>query len=103
VFGDGTATRDYLNIDDLVQPNILVLHHPELSGKAINFASGINTSIKDIAEYIAKRSEQYRAWSSASWRGLGFPADIRLRRALASAASRIWKGIDRYIECFENQ
>lgn len=100
VFGEGTATRDYLNIDDLVDAYILVLHHPELAGKAINFASGTNTQIKDIAEYIAKAfGANIEHGPARPGEVTRFPADISLARSIGFEPKvDIWEGIDRYIQ-----
>lgn len=99
VFGEGTATRDYLNIDDLVQAYNLVLHHPELAGKAINFASGVNTQVKDIAEYIAKAfGANIEHGPARPGEVQRFPADISLARSIGFEPKvGIWEGIDRYI------
>lgn len=99
VFGEGDATRDYLNIDDLVSAYNLVLHHPELAGKAINFASGTNTSVKDIAEYIAKAfGSNIEHGPARPGEVQRFPADISLARSIGFEPKvGIWEGIDRYI------
>ena len=57
VFGDGSATRDYLHVSDVIEAYRLVLESPNLTGRAINFASGTNTSVRDIAEYISRRED----------------------------------------------
>jgi dTDP-glucose 4,6-dehydratase len=104
VYGEGTATRDYLNIDDLVAAYNLVLHHPELSGKAINFASGTNTSVKDIAEYIAKTFGANIEFGPARPGEVSrFPADISLAQSIGFEPKvGIWEGIDRYIAWASN-
>ena len=105
VFGEGTATRDYLNIDDLVQAYNLVLHHPELAGKAINFASGVNTQVKDIAEYIAKAfGAEIEYGPARPGEVQRFPADISLARSIGFEPKiGIWEGIDRYIAWAKQQ
>lgn len=105
VFGEGNATRDYLHVSDLVQAYNLVLEHPELSGKAINFASGTNTKVKDIAEYIAKafgvNIEHGPARPGEVQR---FPADISLAKSIGFEPKvGIWEGIDRYIAWAKQQ
>lgn len=99
VFGDGHATRDYLNIDDLVDAYQIVLDHPELSGKTINFGSGVDTSVKDIAEYIAKKLGGEVAYGPARpGEVMRFPADISLAKSFGFQPKvTIWDGIDRYI------
>ena len=105
VFGDGSATRDYLNIDDLVAAYNLVLQHPELAGKSINFASGVNTSVKDIAEYIAKKLDAEIEYGPARPGEVKrFPADLSFATSLGFKPKvSIWEGIDRYIEWAKQQ
>lgn len=100
VFGTGEATRDYLHVSDLVNAYELVMEHKELSGKAINFASGVNTSVKDIAEYIAKKFDGEIQYGPARpGEVMRFPADISLAKSLGFEPKvSIWEGIDRYIE-----
>lgn len=97
--GDGEATRDYLHVSDLVAAYDLVLQHPELAGRAINFGSGINTSVKDIAEYIAKVfGSNVEHGPARPGEVSRFPADISLARSIGfDAKVGIWEGIDRYI------
>lgn len=100
VFGDGKATRDYLYISDLVDAYMLVLNHPELSGLAINFASGINTSVIDIAEYISKKLDSTIEKGPARPGEVSrFPADVSLSTSLGFKPKvNIWEGIDLYIK-----
>lgn len=101
VFGDGSQTRDFMNIDDLVQAYDLVFHHKELAGEVINFGSGIETSIKDIAEYIAKKLNTHIEYKESR---LGevksfIGSDNHKASSLGFQPSvNIWQGIDRYIE-----
>jgi dTDP-glucose 4,6-dehydratase len=105
IYGEGTATRDYLNIDDLVQAYNLVLQHPELAGKAINFGSGINTSVKDIAEYIAQKlGANVEHGPARPGEVTRFPADISRAKELGfDPKVGIWEGIDRYIDWAKQQ
>lgn len=100
VFGDGSATRDYLHVSDLVSAYNLVFEHPELSGKAINFASGVNTKVKDIVEYIAKKLDaKVEHGPARPGEVRRFPADISFAKSLGFEPKvGIWEGIDRYIE-----
>lgn len=100
VQGDGRQTRDYMHISDLVTALELVVMKPNLSGHAINFASGINTSVIDIAKYIAKRFGVKIIFAPGRpGEILKFPADISLAKSLGfKAETTIWQGIDRYID-----
>lgn len=100
VFGDGSATRDYTHISDIVRAYNLVLENPSLKGKAINFASGQNTRVKDIAEYIAKKLYVKVVYGpSRPGEVMRFPADISFARSLGYFPKiSIWEGIDKYIQ-----
>ena len=100
VFGDGSATRDYLNIDDLVAAYALVLERDDLAGKAINFASGENTSVKDIAEYIAQKlGTEIENGPARPGEVKRFPADVSFAKSIGFEPKvTIWDGIDRYID-----
>jgi UDP-glucose 4-epimerase len=51
VFGDGSAVRDYLYVDDLVSVVVATTEHPDLPG-VLNVGSGQGTSITDILSLI---------------------------------------------------
>ncbi len=50
IFGDGSATRDYVYITDIVDANILALD--EGDGAIYNLASGIETSVREIFDLL---------------------------------------------------
>lgn len=52
IYGDGLQTRDYIYIDDVLNAYNLVLENEGLAGEAINFGTGVDPSIKHIAERI---------------------------------------------------
>lgn len=105
IFGDGSATRDFMNINDLVDAYLLVLARDDLAGKTINFASGVNTSVKDIAEYIAgKLDAKIEHGPDRPGEVMRFPADISFAQSLGFEPKvSIWEGIDRYIEWAKKQ
>ena len=104
VFGDGSATRDYSHVSDIVQGYNLVLSSPSLSGKIINLASGQNTAVKDIAEYIAKKLGVKVVHGAARPGEVSrFPADISFAQSLGYEPKvGIWEGIDKYIAWARN-
>lgn len=105
VFGDGSATRDYLHVSDAVDAYRAVLETPELQGRAINFASGTNTRVRDIAEYIAAKFGT-RVVNGPARPGevTRFPACIALAESIGFTPKvGIWEGIDRYIEWAKEQ
>ncbi|WP_094286351.1 dTDP-glucose 4,6-dehydratase [Mycobacterium lehmannii] len=105
IFGDGSATRDYLHVSDVVNAYRLVLDTPELAGRAINVASGVNTRVRDIADYIAERFGT-RVVNGPARPGevTRFPASIEFAQQIGFAPEvKIWEGIDRYIEWAKQQ
>ena len=105
VFGDGSATRDYLHVSDVVDAYGLVLDTPDLAGQAINFASGTNTRVRDIADYIAdKLGTKVVNGPPRPGEVTRFPASIERARSIGFEPKvKIWEGIDRYIEWARRQ
>ncbi len=105
VFGSGEQTRDYLNIDDIIRAYDFVLNHPELAGETINFGTGKETSIKDIAEHIAKKlNVEVRYEAPRPGEVKGFICDFSKAKKLGwEPKVDIWPGIDRYIEWRKQQ
>lgn len=105
VFGDGSSTRDYTYISDIVQAYNLVLNNPLLKGRAINFASGVNVSVKNIAEYIANKFNVNIIYEPARPGEVSRPpADISFAKSLGYEPKvSVWEGIDLYIEWAKRQ
>lgn len=105
VFGDGNQTRDYLHVDDLVRAYELVFERDDLGGEVVNFGTGIETSIKDIAEYIApKLGAEVKYAEARAGEVPRFGCDPQKAESLGFKPEvDIWKGIDRYIDWRKNQ
>jgi UDP-glucose 4-epimerase len=53
IFGDGTITRDYTHVRDVVKANLLAAESPNVGkGEVINIGAGRNVTIKYLAELI---------------------------------------------------
>jgi len=52
IFGDGTKTRDFVYVSDVVEANLLVAEKDEVNGEVFNVGTGVETSIKDLARMI---------------------------------------------------
>lgn len=105
VFGTGEQKRDYMYISDLINAYGLVLERPEINGMAMNFGTGKETSIKSIAEYIAKKlgvGINYKA--SRPGEVAGFICDYSKAKKILGWEPKVsaWEGIDRYIEWRRN-
>jgi UDP-glucose 4-epimerase len=81
IFGDGRQTRDFVNVGDVVQANILAAQSRGVSG-AFNIGSGTRISINDLVEKLKKVSEI----SPDVIHGPERPGDVRDSLADISAA-----------------
>lgn len=52
ITGDGTQTRDFISVHDVVRANILAMEKNVPGGEVFNIGSGSKSSIKTIAELI---------------------------------------------------
>lgn len=99
VFGSGSQTRDYMHVSDLIQAYDTVLKRDETIGETINFGTGKETAIKDIAEFIAKKLGVDIEYLAARLGEVDrFKADThRAQKYDFSPRVDIWEGIERYI------
>ncbi|GIV79449.1 MAG: NDP-sugar dehydratase or epimerase [Litorilinea sp.] len=54
IFGDGTQTRDFVYIDDVVEALISAAQAPHVDRQIINVGSGEETSINQLVDYISE-------------------------------------------------
>ena len=54
LYEDGDAVRDYVNIDDVVDANILVLEDPGAVGRAFNVGGGVAVTTREFAEVVRR-------------------------------------------------
>ncbi|MEJ2272129.1 MAG: SDR family oxidoreductase [Candidatus Bathyarchaeota archaeon] len=54
IFGDGEQTRDFVNVKDVIDANILALSKKDVAGKVFNISSGKAITINNILEIIKK-------------------------------------------------
>ena len=52
IYGDGSQTRDFIYIDDLVTAIVKAAHTPEVGGEVFQIASSRETTITEIAELL---------------------------------------------------
>jgi UDP-glucose 4-epimerase len=50
--GDGTQTRDFTYIEDVIQANLLAAQVPRVSGKVFNIASGQAATLLDLSDLL---------------------------------------------------
>ena len=53
IFGDGTQTRDYVHVADVVSANLAAVDHPEAEGP-FNVGTGRQTSVLDLVESLKR-------------------------------------------------
>lgn len=58
IFRDGTQTRDFTYIDDNIECAIQVLLNKKTDGKIMNIGTGVETSVRELAEGITKISNK---------------------------------------------
>lgn len=56
VFGDGSQTRDFVHVSDVVAANITAMEADNVEKESINIGSGVATSVKQIALFFAEEN-----------------------------------------------
>ncbi|OGD63324.1 hypothetical protein A2160_02450 [Candidatus Beckwithbacteria bacterium RBG_13_42_9] len=99
IFGDGKQTRDYIYIDDLIQAYLLVLANNDLKGEIINFGTGKEISILEIAQYLSKKlGAKIEFIKNRPGEVKRFIANINKAKKLGfKPTTDFWKGINRCI------
>ena len=103
VDGDGTQTRDFVHVDDVVRANLAAATTPHV-GEAFNVGTGDSVSIRELAEVVADVAgaeagivhtdprpgdiDRSRADTSKARRLLGFEPRIELTDGLADLVER---------------
>ncbi len=52
IFGDGTKTRDYVHVDDIVRANLLVMAEGKAAGRVFNLGLGREVTDREIFELV---------------------------------------------------
>lgn len=58
IFGDGSQTRDFVYINDVVDAILLIMKNDDAIGQVFNIGSGNPTNIKDLANIIIEISDK---------------------------------------------
>ncbi|KKM18717.1 hypothetical protein LCGC14_1662860 [marine sediment metagenome] len=56
IYGDGTQTRDFIYIKDIVKANLMVAYHPKSIGKVFNVATNNPVDINYLTDLIVRFS-----------------------------------------------
>jgi nucleoside-diphosphate-sugar epimerase len=110
IFGDGTQTRDFVHVKDIVNANILAMTGASADGQVFNVASGTSTSILSLFEtlrrvvgteaiptFAAPRPGDVRSGSASISKirsMLGFEPSVSLEHGLASVVSTLGRPRD---------
>src|SRR3989344_3059844 len=92
ITGDGTPTRDYTHVRDIVRANLLAAESTQVGkGEVINIGAGRNVSVNDLAAMIGGP----RAYVEARLEPAHTPADNSLARKLLEwePTTRLEEGI----------
>ena len=54
IHGDGSQTRDYVYIDDVVSAMVAAASAPSINREIINVGSGVETSIRELARLVTE-------------------------------------------------
>ena len=54
IYGDGTQSRDFTYVADVVEANVLAAEAPSVAGQAINVAAGRPESVENLADTIGE-------------------------------------------------
>jgi len=73
LYGTGNETRDFIYIDDLVKAIELLIDHAAFDGSSYNIASGLETSIKHVAELFFESFDQTLTFSFNNMEKKGDP------------------------------
>ena len=66
IFGDGSQTRDFLYIDDLVNAILLGSTVADIGGETFQIATATETTVEEIAKKLKTLIEQYNSHGSVS-------------------------------------
>jgi UDP-glucose 4-epimerase len=54
IYGDGKQTRDFINVHDVVDANLLALQSKNAVGETFNIGTGTRISVKELAGMLLK-------------------------------------------------
>ena len=58
IYGDGLQSRDFVHVSDVVAANLLLMEHPNATGRTFNVGKGVATSLLDITNLLNDLTDQ---------------------------------------------
>jgi UDP-glucose 4-epimerase len=106
IYGTGEQKRDYTYVEDIVQAYDLILKYPKLTRDPINFGTGVDVTINDLALKIIKLCGKEMTPVHVE----GRPGEVERLIADVTKAKKLgWKpkfslddGLARYINWYQN-
>lgn len=59
VYGDGTQTRDFIYVDDLIQAILLALDNPKIGGQVFQIATHREHTVLEVVDELNRLSDKY--------------------------------------------
>jgi UDP-glucose 4-epimerase len=101
IYGDGTQTRDFIYVEDVVRAFMTALNRDDAVGRIFNIANGVPTSINQLAQLLIEffRAEGIKSQHASPRRGdirhiyanieeaklrLGFEPQVSLKEGLST-------------------
>ena len=106
IYGDGSQTRDFVNIKDVVYGNMLSMESNNAIGEIFNIGTGVSTSILDLvklAKKIVGKNEIYPIFAEARTGDIVHSvSDISIARNLLGYIPKInlQNGLENFIKTY---
>ena len=103
IYGRGEQTRDFVHVNDVVEAMVAAATAPTVDRLVINIGSGVETSIKDLAQFVIEAVGKTTEWMYMENQDVGpsqMCADISLARSKLGYRPRVslQEGLERMVE-----
>lgn len=103
IYGRGEQTRDFVHVDDVVEAMVAAATAPTVDRLMINIGSGVETSIRDLAQFVIEAVGKTTEWMYVENQDVGpsrMCADISLARSKLGYRPRVrlQEGLQRMVE-----
>jgi UDP-glucose 4-epimerase len=103
IYGRGEQTRDFVHVDDVVEAMVAAATAPTVDRLVINIGSGVETSIRDLAQFVIEAVGKTTEWMYVENQAVGpsrMCADISLARSKLGYRPRVKleEGLERMVE-----